>query len=417
MLLITRVQFLTFKEPLQVTLSDSVTRVNASITNQASQHYAKKNRRRLTENTVGGLIQLLEFEIVATHLGPRDKRLTLYVKDFVSLGSNGSGNFGVAPQAIESREGTKELLNQLAGLQRHGSDLHSELSATASPSGSQPSTQTFEAETHQDSQVSFATQLPRSNVPVVRKPKPPSLTPRNNVGSTSTAKSSKFLASPTKGKHGNPLASTLGSVQAQAIPQRKSVNDNQALLGLLKNIKSAPRAPEVISQSTTEQQTGRTTPSNGPAVIGRENEASRDITFAPSDDSISRAPIGTQKRKRQSPVNTSRKKAADVHETFAVEHGLDEARSGAAETEASISTLISQPASPLISESAILHHNAPLDPSVHSLSKLTSSVSGQDTGRNRISSRDVKIPKDQEILLNHADCKWFRVISIFIQLI
>lgn len=396
-------KFLTFKEPLQVTLSDSVTRVNASITNQASQHYAKKNRRRLTENTVGGLIQLLEFEIVATHLGPRDKRLTLYVKDFVSLGSNGSGNFGVAPQAIESREGTKELLNQLAGLQRHGSDLHSELSATASPSGSQPSTQTPEAETHQDSQVSFATQLPRSNVPVVRKPKPPGLTPRNNVGSTSIAKSSKFLASPTKGKHGNPLASTLGSVQAQAIAQRKSVNDNQALLGLLKNIKSAPRAPEVISESTTEQQTGRTTPSNGPAVIGRENEASRDITFAPSDDSISRAPIGTQKRKRQSPVNTSRKKAADVHETFAVEHGLDEARSGAAETEASISTLISQPASPLISESAILHHNAPLDPSVHSLSKLTSSVSGQDTGRNRISSRDVKIPKDQEILLNHAD--------------
>lgn len=404
-LLITPIQFLTFEEPIQVTLSDGLTRVNASITNQASQRYAKTNRRKLTEETVGGLIQLLEFEIVATHLGPRDKRLTLYVKDFKSLGANGSGNFGAAPQAIESREGTKELLNQLAGLQRRGSDLHSEQSATASPIRSQSSTQTSEAGNYQDSQVGFATQVPRSNVPIVRKPNLLGST-RNNVGSTSIVNSAKSLGLPIKGKHGNPLASTLSPRQVQAAPQRQSVSDKEALLGLLKIHKNAPPAPEPISEPTTEQQYGRAAASIGPVVVGRENEVYRDITHAPDDNNASRASIGIQKRKRHSPDNTPRKKAADEHEHLAVKHGLDiKARSGAAVTEASISTLISQPASPLISESAKSHHKAPLESSIQSSSKLTISASAQNTGRNRISSRDVKIPRDQEALLNHADCK------------
>ena len=405
-LLIAPMQFLDFKEPIKVTLSDGVTRVNALITIQASQRHAKTTRRRLTEDTVGGLIQLLEFEIVATHLGPRDKRLTLYVKDFKSLGSNGSGNFGVAPQAIESREGTKELLNQLAGLQRHGSDLYSEQSATASPIRSQSSTQTSEAGNNQDSQEGFATQVPRSNVPIVRKPNLPGST-RNNVGSTSTVNSVKSLGSPIKGKHGNPLASTLSPRQVQAAPQRQSVSNKEALLGLLKNHKSPPPAPEPMSEPTIEQKSGRAAAASiGPGIAGKENETSRDITLAPGDNNTFRASVGIQKRKRHSPDNTPRKKAADKHEPLVVKHGLDiEAKLGAAATEASISTLISQPASPSMSESAKSHHKAPLEPLIQPSSKLTISASGQNTGRNRISSRDVRIPKDQEALLNHADCK------------
>lgn len=403
---------MTFEEPIQVTLSDSVIRINASITNQASQQYAKKNRRKLTENTVGGLIQLHGFEIVATHLGPRDKRLTLYVKDFKSLGSNGSGNFGVAPQAIESREGTKELLNKLADLRRHGSDAHSEQSATASPMRSQPSTQTSEAGNNQDSQPGFATQVPRSNASIVNKPKPLDSTTSINIGSTSTANSAKSLAPPTKGKHGNLLASALSSLQVQAALQKPSAN---RLLGLLQDRKRAPPAPETISEPTIEQSPGRTAASIGVAVVERVYEASRGITLATGDDDASRAPNGSQKRKRQSPNNTPRKKAANDHglheidkdcENLAVDHALENAaKFRAAVTEASLNTLHSRPASPSVSKSAKLNPKGPVEPSFDSISKLTTFVSSQNSSRNRISSRDVNVPKDQETLLSRADCK------------
>lgn len=414
---------MTFEEPIQVTLSDSVIRVNASITNQASQQYAKKKRRKLTEGTVGGLIQLHEFEIVATHLGPRDKRLTLYVKDFKSLGSDGSGSFGVAPQAIESREGTKELLNKLADLRRHKPDAHSQQSATASPIRSQPSTQTSEAGENQDSLVDFATQVPRSNAIVVNKPRPPDSTTIVNIGSTSTVNSVKSLTPSMKDKQRNPLAGTLNHLKVQAAPQRPSINDEKSLLGLLQSHKRAAPASAVISQPMTGQTSGRTAASVGPAVFERENEASRDILLAPGDDDASGAPLGSQKRKRHLSDNSPRKKAADDHgkkaaddhelygidrdlESSIVNHELDKkATPKAAVTKGSIITLRSQPDNPSISESTRLQPNAPPALSFHSISKRKSSASGQNIGRNRISSRDVTIPKDQEKLLNRAECR------------
>ncbi|KAF6226962.1 hypothetical protein HO133_008403 [Letharia lupina] len=406
-------KFLTFDEPIQVTLSDSVIRVNASITNQASQRYAKKNKRNLTEGTVGGLIQLHDFEIVATHLGPRDKRLTLYVKEFKSIGSDGSGNFGVAPQAIESREGTKELLNKLADLRRHGPDAHSHQSAAASPIRSQPCTQTSDAGENQGSQIGFATQAPRSNASVVSKPKPSDPTTGINIGSISSANSVKSLPPPTKRKYGSSLATSLSPLQVQATPQRPSVNSTKALLGLLQHHKRTLPVPEVIPQPTTVHSLGYTAASIGPAVVEEENTASRDTTLAPGDDDVTRAPIESQKRKRQSPDKTPRKKAADSHRVHGIDQdcgslGVDcdldtKAGSRAAVTEASINALHSRSASSSISKTADSYPNAPLDLSDRSISKLTTSVSGQNTGQNRIRSKDVKIPKDQEALLNRAD--------------
>ena len=356
---------------------------------------------------------MYKFEIVATHFGPRDKRLTLYVKDFKSLGSSESGNFGVAPQAIESREGTKELLKKLEYLRQHGWDAHSDQSATVSPIRSQPSTQTSEAGNNQDTQLGFATQVPRSNALIVSKSKPPNPTTSITFGSTSTAKSVKSLAPLTTGKHGNPLAGTLTNLQVQAAPQRPS--SHEALLDLLRNCKGVPPVQGIISEPTTEQAPGRTGASIGPAAIENAFEASRDIALAPGDDNARGASRGTSKRKRQSPDDAPRKKAADDHdfhgidkdrENLAINHDLDNnARSEAAVTEPSINTLRSRPASPSISESAELHPNAPSEPSIESISKLTSSASGQNTRRNRIKSRDVKIPTDQEALLSRADCK------------
>ena len=405
---------MTFKDPIQVTLSDSVIRINASITNQASQRYADKNRRKLTDGTVGGLIQLHEFEIVATHIGPRDKRLTLYVKDFKSLGADGSGNFGVAPQAIENREGTKELLNKLADLRKHGLDPHSEQSPAASPIRSQPSTQTSEAGNNQDSQVGFATQVPTSIAPVIRRSKALRSTASVNVASTPFADNAKLSAHPAKLNHGNPLASTLNPPQVQVAPQRPSVSHRKALLGLLRNHNRALLAPGLIPEPALEQSPGQLTASGQPLTGEKENEASQIINLAPSDPIAGRASMGTRKRKRQSPETTPRKKTSnDVdlqgidngRESLAVNHELEnKASSGVAATEASIDLLRSQPSNPSISKSAKFHRNAPAEP-VHPITKTTSSVSDQNTIRNRISSRDVSIPKDQVALLSRADCK------------
>ena len=406
---------MTFKDPIQITLSDSVIRVNASIAHQASQRYAKDNRKNLTEGTVGGLIKLQEFEIVATDLGPRDKRLTLYVKDFKSLGSEGSGTFGVAPQAIEGRERTKTLLKKLAALRGHGSDARCEQSAASSPLKSQPSTQTLEAENDQDSQVGFATQVPRSIASVVSKSKSLGLATSITTGSTSSSNIAKSLASPKMVKHGNPLASSVSPLQVRAAPQRPSVSQKEALLGLIQSHERATLAPELIPEPDSEQSSGKLTASIEPAARAREDKAFQDISLAPSGFTTRRAPVKVQKRKRQSLENTPRKKASNdldsqgidnSRESLAINNDLDNRpNSGVAATKASSDTLHSQNTHPAVSKSANFSPNALLEPSNHSIPENTSSASARNTGRNRISNRDVNISKEQEILLSRADCK------------
>ena len=406
---------MTFEDPIQVTLSDGVIRVNASITNQASHRYAKKNRKKVTDGTVGGLIQLQDFEIVATHLGPRDKRLTLYVKDFKELGSNGSGTFGVTPQAIESREETKKLLSKLAELRRHGLDAHSEQSVAASPIRSQPSTHVSDVENDQDSQIGFATQLPRSMAPIVSKSNPLASITSINLSSTSATESANTSILSTNAKHGNPLASLSTPLQVSAVPQRTSVDDGKTLLHLLKKRKRAPPASERPLKPTLEETSRPVSASSDPAAQERESGSSRPINLAPGDGNASRDPIGVRKRKRQSSEIAPRKKGSNdfgshlTHkdrENLVVKNVLENAaRSGVVVTEASTDTIHSQPTNPSTSRFSKSYPSAPAEPSALSTSRIVSSASDQTTGRDRISSRDVNIPKDQETLLNRADCK------------
>ena len=345
------------------------------------------------------LIQLHDFEIVATHFGPRDKRLTLYVKDFKSLDTGESGNFGVAPQAIESREGTKELLNKLADLRKHRIHVSSAESAVESPMKSQPSTQTSEATNDQDSQAGFATQVPRSVAPIVSKSKPLGSTTSVNISSTSSADSAKSSAHPMKVKHGNLSEGTLSPHQPKAAPERPSVSHKNALLGLLRNHNRAPREP----------------------VTGEnEKEASQIENPVPHEIKDSRTTTATQKRKRQSPETSQRKKLSNEHsglqevnidsKNLAADHALEsKAPSGVGATEGSIvaNALHSQSASTLIMNPIDSHpSNASMEPAIHSTSNDLSMASAQNHMRNDISPRDVRIPKDQEILLSRADGKY-----------
>lgn len=62
----------------------------------------------------------MDFEIVATHIGPRTSRLTILIKDFQILGSEGSRVFSF-PRPIENMAGIVELLDELKSFRENES--------------------------------------------------------------------------------------------------------------------------------------------------------------------------------------------------------------------------------------------------------------------------------------------------------
>ena len=370
-----------------------------------------------------------EFEIVATHLGPRDKRLTLYVKNFKTLGSNGSGSFGVAPQAIESRDETKELLIKLAHLRKQKTDTHFKQSAKTSPVASQSSSHNIELEHDQESQTGFATQIYRSKAPIASKPKPRYPSAGVNISSPSAANRDKSSASLVE-KGSNLSKRVLRPTQMQTAPQKSGTNDTQkALLNLLQNHNRGPPIPEVVPRPPAKQSLDRTATVIGPIVTETANEASRDVSVTTSDNDAGKASIRNHKRKRGSSDSPPSRNGTDDHalhgiaeakkvaddrevpvieterKSLAIRGDLtDKTRSGAA-VEPSIKIRRGRPSSPSLSEVAQSHAGAPLEPSVQSVAKFTSSTPSQKGGRTPIGTRDVRIRKDQETLLSRADCK------------
>lgn len=101
--------------PFVITVSDSVAYLKATISSAAAAEHQKKTGTRITEGTLGNILQLSEAEIVATHLGPRSSRITLLVSKFKIVGSDKSGQFG-SPRPFEATETGKQLLQRLASL-------------------------------------------------------------------------------------------------------------------------------------------------------------------------------------------------------------------------------------------------------------------------------------------------------------
>lgn len=82
----------------------------------AVQKFFADSKKRVNKGILGGLIQILDFEVVATHLGPRDSRLTLLINEFTSLGSEGSSIFGGSPRPIEVHQEIQKLSERLKGI-------------------------------------------------------------------------------------------------------------------------------------------------------------------------------------------------------------------------------------------------------------------------------------------------------------
>ncbi|KAI4203508.1 MAG: hypothetical protein LQ350_001846 [Teloschistes chrysophthalmus] len=70
-------------------------------------------RQRVTQGTLGNIIQLHDAEVVATHLGPKDSQISLLIKRFSVIGSGASAQIG-SPRQIERTPAGSQLLGKIA---------------------------------------------------------------------------------------------------------------------------------------------------------------------------------------------------------------------------------------------------------------------------------------------------------------
>ena len=110
---------MTYEETIEAWVSDSITRLQVRFATSAAHKYRAETRKRLTQDSLGGILQITEFEILATHLGPRPSRLTILIKDFQNLGSVGSGGFGF-PRRLNDLPEIIKLLDRLQMLRSQG---------------------------------------------------------------------------------------------------------------------------------------------------------------------------------------------------------------------------------------------------------------------------------------------------------
>ena len=125
-------------------------------------------RQRVTDGTSGGLIQLIDYEIVAQPRGPNRAKLSMILKKLKPIGSNGSGVFG-APCHVESLEPVIEMLDRLQTIRaqelvgqpstsfKPPKDIPSKDQA---PSSSQTTGDSSVDDNPDKSQALFATQVP-----------------------------------------------------------------------------------------------------------------------------------------------------------------------------------------------------------------------------------------------------------------
>ena len=138
--------------------------MRATIASTAASKYAAATKKRVTKDTLGGLIQILDFEIVATHLGARSERATILIYDFESIGSEGSGAFG-CPRPLESLPEVVELLDQLKAMRARETQEIQPRSRLGSLTDGLSANSQFEVEgsgfdSSETSQLMFATQVP-----------------------------------------------------------------------------------------------------------------------------------------------------------------------------------------------------------------------------------------------------------------
>lgn len=97
--------------------------MKATFAASAVRRFNSGEKRGITLDTLGRLIEILDFEIVATHIGPKNSRLTMLIKDFRLIGEGGSGRINNIPRPIEVVESILDLLNKLQSFRQKESSI------------------------------------------------------------------------------------------------------------------------------------------------------------------------------------------------------------------------------------------------------------------------------------------------------
>ena len=138
----------------------------ATISSTAAAEYERKTGRRVTEESLGNIIQLHDAEIVATHFGPRAERITLFINHFKAVGSDRSGAIG-SPRNFDATQEYLQLIEKLSsfrGATEGPSRSHSvvETPDRSSPAGPRSGTPSITDDGRYGSQQLFS-QLPVSH--------------------------------------------------------------------------------------------------------------------------------------------------------------------------------------------------------------------------------------------------------------
>ena len=403
-------QFLTFDDPIQAVISDKTTSITATIASAAVEEFYRQHGRRVTENTRGCLIQLLQFEIVATHHGPPDDRLTLRIQEFKHIGCDGEGTYG-NPRPIIKQDGIKQFLNELKAFRLRVSAQRADVHDRDLESSLQSQEDTSAGEDREsnvvNSQLAFATQH--------RNRKSAKALSGSALGGRQVQNSEVFVAT----KDTSPQSSRISSEEVE-----------QNILSILEHAKEVERinSPPMTLAPSAKPQDCRAKPLNHSELLA--------LLKKNSGNGIGRSAVSKESAQR-SVLNGSA-----VSPNHLKDHGCPEVQAGKLIEAASIEQARNSAQSILYKSP--LHHNDQED-AINEANQLDSlDILPQDMSTNtadlqfhavvrqksdrldlplplagafcnededdpwygmlHIRRRDVMIPKDQQILLDRKDC-------------
>ena len=152
-----------FSRTVQLWLSDTKTLLKVIVAAAAAERFEREHKRRVTEGTLGAVIQILDYEIVAQHHGPKRTKITMLINNFRHIGSDGSPPFG-NPSSLECQPPIIELLEKLQKLraqEQPSSQSLAPFKAATIVSASQANSVSSADDSLDKSQAEFATQIPR----------------------------------------------------------------------------------------------------------------------------------------------------------------------------------------------------------------------------------------------------------------
>ncbi|KAL8836746.1 MAG: hypothetical protein Q9170_002811 [Blastenia crenularia] len=260
-------------EPITATLSDSITYMRAMISSAAAADYLKRTGNRVTEGTLGTIIQLEKAEITATHFGPRPSRIQLFVIKFKDVGADKSAQFG-NPRPFDATPEFTQLLETLTTFRASTASTTrapgvSEPSAQMPPTGPRLANMQSAEENRHGSQQLFS-QVPtrtevRNSASVVAERPSTGLFLHNNRGQAND-QNSKY----------------------------KSTNQTEAIMKILK----AKNAAKPFSKGEAERQAPVVSPTASPKSIASAREVSSSL--------VAKQSLSTQEQPKQTEIASSR---------------------------------------------------------------------------------------------------------------